>query len=520
MLVVLLAYDPFVQAIVIQSGQSDDVSQAQDAAIGTALSLNTGILASQAGGATGGQEWTDTQENLTCSIAYYSQWLSQPDLGMVASVYAGFYNKSSSTLRKAEFTCRSGNCTWAPFASLAVCASCRDATAHITASTHNETVAVSGEYTEGVQTVFSLPLNNITNWDSISEVEAVGKKRGEGMQIDNSSTIMSAQGTVNGSALYSFRNSTTFLFGFSILHADEGYLNGSVSWNTSHPVGTECGLELCTNIYRSEVNEGVLAEEVLYSSAQRNMQSLLPEFYGSNNAEECGASWNQLNNNSLYYDYAGDSELSVDRSDLMLYISEQDANQHGISGPEPVGFNISDKTLKSTLAWMKGEFGSGHFVWYNAILDTGLNFYEDGFFWNQTAVASSFVDRSTLAETFGRVADSMTVWARNLGYSDTPVYGTSSSWILHIRVRWPFMAFPIVTTLAGCVFCCAVILETRRLGLAPWRDSCLAIMAYGINDDVRDQLRRADNTDEAGRNVRMKMCEGQVGQRGPGLVQL
>lgn len=498
----------------IQSGQEDHSSRAQDAAIGTALGLDTGIIASiTAGSLTSG--WNDTNEDLTCEVGYNGEWTSQPDLGMVSSVYAGFYNQTSSALRRPELTCRTGNCTWSPFASLAVCASCRDVTPHVTKSTHNASVNTSTGHTEGVQTVFSLALNNIMDWDSISHTEAVGKKRDEPLTAWAKSIIMSAQGTVNGSDLYSFRNSTTFLLGFSILHADEKWLNGSVPWNSSHPYGTECGLEFCTKIYGAEVREGTLSEEILYSSAQRNMQSLLPDFTVGD-TEACGSSWNQLTNNSLYSGYGGNSQIDLNLSDLMLYISEQDAAKHGISGPGPVSFNISDRTLKTTIAWMKGEFASGHFVWYNSVTEKGLDQFEDSSFWNQSAVASSMANKSTLAETFGRVADSMTVWMRNLGYSQTPVYGKASSWVLHTHVRWPFIAFPVVTTLAGCVFCAVVILETRRLGLSPWRDSCLAIMAYGIDDDSRNQLRRAGDTEKAGRDMSVKMFDGEYG---PGLVQ-
>lgn len=273
---------------------------------------------------------------------------------MVSSVYAGFDNQTSSALRKPEFTCRTGNCTWSPFASLAVCASCRDATPHITTSTHNDSVEIPDEHIDGVRTVFSLPLNNIMNWDSIYDAERVGKKRDDGLRVGAGSMIMSAQGTENGSDLYSFRNSTTFLLGFSILHANEDYLNGSVPWNSSHPYGTECGLEFCTNIYGTEIREGTLTEEILYSSSQRNMQSLLP-YFSVGDSEECASSWNQLTNNSLYYGHGEYSHMVVDRSDLMLYISEQDAAKHGISGPGPMTFNISDRTLRTTIAWMKEE---------------------------------------------------------------------------------------------------------------------------------------------------------------------
>lgn len=431
---------------------------------------------------------------------------------MVSSVYSGFSDQTSSALRKPVFTCRTGNCTWSPFASLAVCASCRDATPHITTSTHNASAETSSGYTDGTRTVFSLPLNNITNWDPISHAESAGKNHGTRLRSWTSSMIMSAQGTVNGSDLYSFRNSTTFLLGFSILHASEDYLNGSVPWNSSHPYGTECGLEFCTNIYGTEIREGMLSEEILLSSAQRRMQSLLPDF-SVGETEKCGPSWNQLTNNSLYYGYGG--TRAVDRSDLIIYISEEDMAKHGIS-VWPRSSAISDRTLKSTISWMKGEFASEHFVWYKTLNDEAFSHFEDSSFWNQSAVASSLVNRPTLADTFGRVADSMTVWMRNLGYSQTSVYGTTSSWVLNTHVRWPFISFPIVTTLAGCVFCAVVILETRRLGLSPWRDSCLAIMAYGINDDLRDQLRRAGDTEKAGRNMSIKINDGEYG---PGLVQ-
>lgn len=114
-------------------------------------------------------------------------------------------------------------------------------------------------------------------------------------------------------------------------------------------------------------------------------------------------------------------------------------------------------------------------------------------FWNQTPVAVSLTNHSNLMETFDRVADSMTIWMRNLGYSERPVAGTTLLWVLHIRVRWPFMALPVATTLAGSLYCLVIMFETRRLGLKPWRDSCLATMTYGIGDGLREKLRSADD---------------------------
>lgn len=191
------------------------------------MDLDMGILAASEASALGTFDLSNDKntEDGNCTFLLYDEWKAQPDLGMIANVYNGFNNRSTSTAQKVAFTCSTGNYTWDPYASLAVYSSCRDITSHITSSIQNKTESTSfGNRFWGTTKTFSLLLNNISNWEEVDGLEITDKRD---VLVDNTSTIMSARGTIDGSALVSFANSTTFLFGFSILYANKGYINGS-----------------------------------------------------------------------------------------------------------------------------------------------------------------------------------------------------------------------------------------------------------------------------------------------------
>lgn len=356
---------------------------------------------------------------------------------------------------------------------------------------------------KGNQTTFYLPLNNITGIDAGSVISAVGKmRRNEASSIPAS---MTARGTVDASKLISFANSTTFLLGFSIIYADEAFLNGSVEWDASSPTGTECGLEFCTKIYNTEVLGGELSERVISSSIHRDPDSLRPSLNSIIHDPDgvCDQMWDTVVHDSLWYDTQ--TFGNVARSDLRLSVPDGDARKHHLSsGATQTSFNISDVALKSTLTWLEKQFTTEQLIWYADVIDESFAGKIDGTtFWNQAPITSALSERAHVEATFKRVADSMTTWMRNIRYDQEPVKGTTWAWCSHIQVRWAYLAFPAITTLAGCVYCLVVVLETRSLGLTPWTDSCLATMAYGIGDETRARLQQAEDITEEAKEVYM-----------------
>lgn len=412
---------------------------------------------------------------------------SQPDLGMVSSVYAGFSNSSSLTPQTPAYTCRTGNCTWEPFASLAICASCQDVSGHLKVSSKWTKEDFPAGHMEGNQTTFALPLVNISNLGKEGSVSAVGKARRAGAGPLDGTKVMAARGTTNRSETISFTRSNTFAVGFSIINADPEFLEGNVPWESSRPIATECGLQFCTKFYKPEVNQSQLSEGLAGSSIHRNMESLAPDGFN----ESCVQQWYQMTDYGLSYEVAQD--LNLPRTDLQLFVTDAEARQYGLPDERVRTFNISDRTLKSSLSWMKQTLTREQMTWYAAAENINLWAFVGQSFWNQSTIAVSLTNHSNLVETFDHVADSMTTWMRNLGYAENPVPGTTMVWVLHVRVRWAFMALPAATTLTGCIYCLVIMFETRRLRLKPWRDSSLATMAHGVDDGLREKLRLADD---------------------------
>ncbi|KAG6355212.1 hypothetical protein INS49_004293 [Diaporthe citri] len=504
--IVLLGYDPFIQAIVTQYGQFDRISDPQGASIATSLNLDVGLMTQ--GPAVGALESSDG----SCIYLGDAGSRSQPDLGMVSSVYAGFSNSSFLTPQTPGYTCRTGNCTWAPFASLAVCASCHDVSRHLRVSSKWTKEDFPSGHMEGNQTTFPLPIVNISNLGREGSISAVGKTRSARLGPLDGTKVMAARGTTNRSETISFTDSDTFVIGFSIINADPEFLEDNVSWESSRPIATECGLQFCTRFYKPLVNQGQLSEGLAGSSIHRNMESLAPDGFN----ESCVQQWYQMTDYGLSYEVDGD--LNLPRSDLQLFVTDAEARQYGLSDESARTFNISDRTLKSSLSWMKQTFTQEQMTWYAAAENTNLWAFVGQSFWNQSTIAVSLTNHSSLVETFDRVADSMTTWMRNLGYAESPVAGTTLLWVLHVRVRWAFMAFPAGTTLAGCVYCLVIMFETRRLGLKPWRDSCLATMAHGIGDGLREKLRYADDGRRGSMKTEGRRLKTMLSDYGDGMM--
>lgn len=502
----LLGYDPFIQAIVTQYGQLDRLSDPNGASIATSINLDVGLKTEGASfGAIGSSDGS-------CIYTGDIGSLSQPDLGMVSSLYAGFSNLSILTPQTPGYTCRTGNCTWAPFASLAICASCQDVSRHLKVSSKWTTEDFTNGHMEGNMTTFSLPLVNISNLGEDGSVSAVGKTRRAASRPMDGTKVMTARGTTNRSETISFTGSNTFVIGFSIINADPAFLENNVSWESSKPIATECGLQFCTKFYNPQVNQGQLSDKLAGSSINRNMESLAP--HGFN--ESCVQQWYQMTDYGLSYEVG--QHLNLPRSDLQLFVTDAEARQYGLSSESARTFNISDRTLKSSLSWMKQTLTQEQMTWYAAVEAVNIWNFVGNSFWNQSTIAISLTNHSNLMETFDRVADSMTVWMRNLGYAERPVTGTTLLWVLHVRVRWAFMALPVATTLGGCVYCLVIMFETRRLRLNPWRDSCLAIMAHGVGDGLREKLRYADDVGREGMKTEGRKLRIILSDYGDGMM--
>ncbi|KAK1633760.1 hypothetical protein BDP81DRAFT_434401 [Colletotrichum phormii] len=269
-------------------------------------------------------------------MAPLPMWLEY-DFGSISAIWTAFNNLSSHSNQQFAFTCATGNCTWPPHASLAVCSACNDISTHLVKSTgHAENSEdttfppgyMSGPDGDNAYTKFELPTMNmiISNLDN------------RGSQVE-----FTCQSTTQPGSTLSFQNSRALIVSFAMMR---------VNTNTPRSSGAtalECALSFCTNICRSTVNEGVLNEEVLGSYSIRNLDSY-SAFPGLNSLNQSKA-LDKVSNYTLDFHDLGDFR----RTDLQLQIPVND-NVTALISNNDLSFNISDAAITTLAAISMDKF--------------------------------------------------------------------------------------------------------------------------------------------------------------------
>lgn len=86
---------------------------------------------------------------------------------------------------------------------------------------------------------------------------------------------------------------------------------------------------------------------------------------------------------------------------------------------------------------------------------------------------------------------------------------TGETYILesYVVVRWPWMILPLIILIAVLLFLIASVVVTRRAGLKVWKESSIAVLFHGLNDESRAPLRGVEKVwqmDQMADSMQMK----------------
>lgn len=528
-MIVLLAYEPFIQAVLTLRDvsvvldntnynqllaielDSDRPSEVRPA-IGRSSRLDAGYWNAQTGPGTEAIRFPGPDgKEMTFS---WGGGLSIPeDMGLTASFWNGFSSLVTPQNLWPAFSCASGNCSWAPFTSLAICSRCVDLSEHAVKTSGNYTFPKWIGVPAGWKPKDKLP--EVSNKDVFAhwrfgagrtmawtrhEIPELGlnltnfdgkRMCGPG-NVECPDTYLSVTLTTNPGRTINFHNSSTLVLAIQYLQADKSWRENETTWQDTQVTTQECGLYFCVNEYETNLEQGILKERVVNSWTNKTANSHNPP-----NPSDLFKYRQYLNNTlDLFPRY-------VELTDLQLFIPDE----HNNSLVKET-FNITQPSIVMLFSNIRrGIQAADSYASQN---------------WNgtETFIYPSFGARRPPGILFGlgeaenvsasveKVALSLTKWMRDRGFTSSPFHGEATVMTVITRVRWEFLVFPAVVHLLGLVFAVVSIWETNSLKRPAWKSSLLAALSHAPDGELRERLREAatpDDIQEVGRKTKVIM---------------
>jgi hypothetical protein len=345
-----IAFDPFLQAVITTYGNFDSAATEQSATIGYTLKVDGGQIINWY------KSGPSRLVNTSVGLLHPEDSFAKPDFGIVSSIYSGFYDESMQQRLSTDFQCTTGNCTWSPYVSAAVCSKCEDVSSQLKLSREygcdGSTVPnQSNMWYNKNYTSFALPSCNMKNWDTrLPSNSAVWWQYTSYGGTTTTRTLMTANTTYDSRMTLIFKDVQTLLMAFTVMRAGSDWLEAKVLWKGSTPIATECALYLCANAYHTQSQKNVLQDNVTGPWAIRDQSSYKPSNNYTDWTQENITAWNDLQGAKLFEPF-----LRLPKHDLRLIVPDGSANYLDLTTRE---VNITYKfirTLTESLLSSRGE---------------------------------------------------------------------------------------------------------------------------------------------------------------------
>ena len=378
---------------------------------------------------------------------------SLPTSDMIGAIYSGiFFGVQDSFADGGSLNmnpyCPTGNCTFPPFQSLAICSSCEDVSQALIHTCPNKTT-----YCE-----FSLPNGLRMNKTTQDDLYGPFATSGYLNQLQN--------GTKYGNTFFTFSRMK------GLYARDAPSLARDVK-------ATQCVLYWCVNTYASLVSSGQFSEEVKSS-------------WYSNKTERGWWHDGKRNMNDMRVDLippglASDTSQKKNSNFTISYLAELGISQ----------FLAPKLTLSNSIAIDPSD--GGMLSWGQDETSNSSSYI------NSMDFVRIFRD-SDLDDLVTNLASSMTRNIRNApaanqtksvdGYLGPlggvgPANGTASYEYIFISVQWRWLAFSATLVFLTIIFLLLTIMDTARHDVAVWKSSPMPLLFSGLSADETERLRAA-----------------------------
>jgi hypothetical protein len=322
--------------------------------------------------------------------------------------------------RMTPTACPSGNCTWPTFSSLGICSHCEDVTAY--AQEHYSCSTSSTLETEQINCTINLPGSPPYLALSIIQVETTATQTSPYMIVWPSNLNYYAD-----TDWYDYLTNGTYagveepLLPIAIVKIDPFSVQNITQ-------ADQCSLSFCVKTYNESVNNGEISSTVLSTWPGR---------------------------------YSG-SDISI---------SPPADKQGSITS---LNFTVDARTALGVQGTIGTKFFGNMTVAINALQQiTGHVPSSD--------IMDALNQTSDLYGLMDSVATSMTNHIRSV--SSMTVSGQIGTVETYVHVRWVWLTLPGALILSSAAFLVLAVLETRRRNAEVWKDSSLALIFHGLEQN-------------------------------------
>ncbi|POS72857.1 hypothetical protein DHEL01_v208754 [Diaporthe helianthi] len=374
-----------------------------------------------------------------------------PVLPIKSAVYNGLFAENNKPWTSLPVNCETGNCTWEPFDTLAVCNSCTDMTPFLQRDCENG--------------------GDDCGWKLMSG------------PVLNSSDVFSMTSqflSTEGGASWSTIMKLTFM----------GTESNTAEAGNTQPWARQCVLSACVQTIKSQIMNGNLVENVTHTvenktTVSKNAMSELAPIVVT-------ADSSAYNTTSPAAEYLFSAEAMLG---MRTWFAQLFANGSATRTDSAI-----NKTLKS-------PDNAPIAVNLTVGISSGATFFDtdivQAFYWNYYQYPSG------LDMLMDDLSVSLTVAFRSLWGSEA-VNGTALRYESFVFVRWGFITPLVLSVTLTTAFLAQAMYHSWRCDAKLWKSSLLAVLFHGLEPDVRERFADAGEFElqrRIARDVKVRLDE-------------
>ena len=448
------------------------------------------------------------------------------DFQAQAAILFGLSTTLKNVNQQLKTTCSSGNCTWPAYRTLGTCSKCNDVTDQISRSQKVDFPMKWYFPTVGNYAVSSGP-TNLTTYSLPNGLALDNKNPNQERTVQSTPVLMTARSNVAPSQSVSFKDATTLIWSAATLYVpNSSYaIDGFGQWidpTASNVRATECAIYLCIKEYTSQILNGQLIESYTDIASTRDAASWQVFF---NNEGEAADTVGYIYSDgvspavdALYTNttYLPRSDLSIsaprnasnlDGNNLTIVNATQEAiyalsayivnlftstTLTNASLPSPAE-NFSCTLNSTSIPCGRLNNVTGMVILSEPLSSSNMTLFDPPAI---TPLYDSKLGNQTFDSVFATLAESITNAMRGPTTNFSTISGQLGTSHTLLRVRWPWIALPLLCMIISASFLLFSIYEAHIDSTPLWKSGGLAYLAHGLDAQSRDKVKQAELSSE------------------------